>query len=286
MFELLVISGKGGTGKTSLVGALAMLAKNKVLVDCDVDAPDLHLLLHPEEESSNEFWGGYKASINIERCTKCGLCEEACRFEAIKDFRVDPVFCEGCGVCFRLCPVGAIQFRQLAVGYWYISRTNFGPLVHARLGVGEENSGKLVTVIRQAASNLAQERGLNLIIIDGPPGIGCPVIASLTGVSLALVVTEPTVAGKHDLERVINLARHFRVPAVIAINKFDLALEKSEEIEDYCTQQGLEIVGKIPFDEEVNRALSHGQSFLTVKHSKAARAVTSLWERLQVRLGS
>lgn len=286
MFELLVISGKGGTGKTSLVGALAMLAKDKVLVDCDVDAPDLHLLLHPEEESSNEFWGGYKASINIERCTRCGLCEEACRFEAIKNFRVDPIFCEGCGVCFRLCPAGAIQFRQLAVGYWYISRTNFGPLVHARLGVGEENSGKLVTVIRQAARNLARERGLNLIIIDGPPGIGCPVISSLTGVSLALVVTEPTVAGKHDLERIITLARHFRVPIVVAINKFDLALEKSNEIEEYCAQQGLEIAGKIPFDEEVNRALSRGQSFLSSKHSKAARAVTSLWEKLQVRLGN
>ncbi|SMB99639.1 MinD superfamily P-loop ATPase, contains an inserted ferredoxin domain [Thermanaeromonas toyohensis ToBE] len=286
MFELLVISGKGGTGKTSLVAALAMLAKNKVLVDCDVDAPDLHLLLHPEEESSNEFWGGYKASIDIERCTRCGLCEEACRFEAIKDFRVDPIFCEGCGVCFRLCPVGAIKFRQLMVGYWYISRTNFGPLVHARLGVGEENSGKLVTVIRQAARNLAREKGLSLIIIDGPPGIGCPVISSLTGVSLALVVTEPTVAGKHDLERVITLASHFRVPIVIAINKFDLALEKSEEIEEYCAQQGLEIAGKIPFDEEVNQALSRGQSFLTNKYSKAARAVTSLWEKLQVRLGS
>lgn len=284
MQELLVISGKGGTGKTSLAAAFAVLARDKVLVDCDVDAADLHLLLHPQEQSANEFWGNPKAFINSESCNGCGLCQEACRFEAIKDYRVNPLFCEGCGICSRLCPAGAIEMRSHLAGYWYISQTSYGPMVHAQLGIAEDNSGKLVTVVRQAARKLARECGLNLVIIDGPPGIGCSVIASLTGVSLALVVTEPTVAGHHDLERIMQLARHFRVPVEVCINKFDLAPGKSREIEEYCQAQGVEVISKIPFDEEVTRAISRGEPLVLRSRTAAARAVKSLWEKLRERM--
>lgn len=284
MQELLVISGKGGTGKTSLVAAFAVLARDKVLVDCDVDAADLHLLLHPQEQSANEFWGNPKAFINPEGCNGCGLCQESCRFEAITDYRVNSLLCEGCGVCSRLCPAGAIEMRSHLAGYWYISHTSYGPMVHAQLGIAEDNSGKLVTVVRQAARKLARECGLNLIIIDGPPGIGCPVIASLTGVSLALVVTEPTVAGHHDLERIMQLARHFRVQVAVCINKFDLAPEKSQEIEEYCQAQGVEVISKIPFDEEVTRAISKGEPLVLRSRTEAARAVKSLWEKLRERM--
>ncbi|HBT46742.1 MAG TPA: (4Fe-4S)-binding protein [Peptococcaceae bacterium] len=287
MQELLVISGKGGTGKTSLAAAFAVLARDKVLVDCDVDAADLHLLLRPQIQSSNEFWGMPKAFINAEDCNKCGLCQEACRFGAIEDYHVNPHLCEGCGVCSRLCPAGAVVMRDHLAGYWYVAHTPYGPMVHAQLGIAEDNSGKLVTVVRQAGRELARERGLNLIIIDGPPGIGCPVIAALSGVSLALVVTEPTVAGHHDLERIMQLAGHFRVPVEVCINKFDLAPAKSREIEEYCRAQGVEVISKIPFDEEVAWAVSRGVPLVQPRGGSrggAARAVRSLWEKLAERL--
>ncbi|OIQ54318.1 ATP-binding protein [Neomoorella thermoacetica] len=284
MQELLVISGKGGTGKTSIVAALAALAADKVLADCDVDAADLHLLLRPEVESVNEFYGSNKAVIDAGICTGCGRCLEVCRYEAIKELRVNPVFCEGCGACKLACPSGAITMEPNLAGYWYISGTPYGPLVHAQLGIAEDNSGKLVTLVRQEARRLAQENNASLIITDGPPGIGCPVISSLAGVTLALVVTEPTVAGRHDLERVLSLASHFKVPVAVCINKYDLAPEKTREIEAYCHDAAITIAGKIPFDADVARALVNAVPLTACSRGAAARAVRALWDSLQIHL--
>ncbi|GAH59822.1 unnamed protein product, partial [marine sediment metagenome] len=215
MKEVVVLSGKGGTGKTSIAASFAALAQSKVLVDCDVDAADLHLLLEPQIKEENEFWSGQVASIDKERCTECGLCQEVCRFGAIKDYVVDEISCEGCELCSQICPVDAITMRPCMAGHWFISDTRYGALVHARLGIAEENSGKLVTLVRNNARLIAKKGELDYIISDGPPGIGCPVIASLSGANLALLVTEPTLSGIHDLERVIGVCRHFGIPALI-----------------------------------------------------------------------
>lgn len=300
MQELLVISGKGGTGKTTVTAALAALAEDKVLADCDVDAADLHLLLRPEVESVNEFYGSKKAVINPKFCNLCGRCLEACRFDAVLQvvsekadgkarsdrgsFYIDSLACEGCGVCALVCPTGAVTMEPNLAGYWYISETPYGSLVHAQLGLAEENSGKLVTKVRQEARRLGEENNARLIITDGPPGIGCPVISSLTGVTLALVVTEPTAAGRHDLERVVKLADHFHVPVSVCINKYDLAPEKSREIEAYCYEAGLSVAGKIPYDIDVVRALVNGVPLTSCSRGAAAKAVQAMWDSLLVRL--
>ncbi|GAI55778.1 unnamed protein product, partial [marine sediment metagenome] len=192
MKEVVVLSGKGGTGKTSIVGSFAALAESKVLADCDVDAADLHLLLNPSIKEENEFWSGEVAVIDDEKCTQCGLCQDVCRFDAINDFKVDPISCEGCGFCYHICPDEAITMRENLSGQWFISDTKYGPLVHARLGIAQENSGKLVAVVRQRAKQIADKHDFDYIISDGPPGIGCPVISSLSGANVALLVTEPT----------------------------------------------------------------------------------------------
>ena len=297
--ELLVISGKGGTGKTSLVGAFAVLADNKVLADCDVDAADLHLVLGPKIRETKEFYGSKKAVLDRERCDGCGVCVNVCRFGAISidnsrrsnmagaTIRIDPLSCEGCAVCFHACPQGAITMVDNLSGHWFISDTEYGPLVHAKLGVAEENSGKLVTQVRREARSIAEERGLDYIITDGPPGIGCPVISSISGVDLALIVTEPTVAGSHDMERILQLARHFDVNAVVCINKYDLDETKAEEIERYCRDNGIRVIGKIPFDEEVVSALAKGMPVVTPlgtadrsadrKEGKASAAIRRIW---------
>lgn len=212
MKEVVVLSGKGGTGKTSIVGSLAAIAQSKVLADCDVDAADLHLLLQPVTQQKHEFWSGQVAFIDEEKCTQCGLCQDVCHFDAINDFNVDSISCEGCGFCFHICPDEAIMMRENLSGHWFISETKYGPLVHARLGIAQENSGKLVALVRQQAKQIAEKQGFNYIISDGPPGIGCPVISSLSGANLALLVTEPTLSGIHDLERVIGVCHHFGVP--------------------------------------------------------------------------
>ncbi|MFC1957801.1 ATP-binding protein, partial [Chloroflexota bacterium] len=222
MKEVVVLSGKGGTGKTSIVGSFAALAKNKVLVDCDVDAADLHLLLSPSIKEGNEFWSGEVAVIDEENCTQCGLCQELCRFKAIADFKVDPISCEGCGLCSHVCPAEAVIMKENLSGHWFVSDTRYGPLIHARLGIAQENSGKLVAQVRQQARQLAEKDGFDCIISDGPPGIGCPVISSLSGVDLALLVTEPTLSGMHDLERVLGVCHHFGIQPLICINKYDI----------------------------------------------------------------
>jgi len=210
MKEIVVISGKGGTGKTTIVASLAAIANNKVMVDCDVDAADLNLLLRPIAQEKQEFWSGQKAVIDHEKCTQCGLCEDVCRFNAIKKFKVDYISCEGCGFCYHICPDEAVIIEENLAGSWFVSETKYGPLVHARLGVAQENSGKLVATVRKQAKTIVEEQGLDLILSDGPPGIGCPVISSIAGVNLAVVVTEPTLSGIYDLKRVIGVCRHFR----------------------------------------------------------------------------
>jgi MinD superfamily P-loop ATPase len=284
MKELVVLSGKGGTGKTSIVGSLAALAEDKILADCDVDAADLHLLLEPVVRQKQEFWSGQVAVIDGEKCTQCRLCEELCRFEAIKDFRVDPVSCEGCGFCHRTCPAEAITMEANLSGHWFISDTKYGLLVHARLGIAQENSGKLVALVRQQAKEMAEKQGAALIISDGPPGIGCPVISSLSGASLALLVTEPTLSGIHDLERVLGVCRHFGVPALVCINKYDINEDNAAKIEDYCREQGIELAARIPFDNIVTRALVKGQPVVKYSDGPVSRQIRGLWQNIAGRL--
>lgn len=260
MKEMVVLSGKGGTGKTSIVGAFAALAKNKVLADCDVDAADLHLLLSPSKREEHEFWSGQVAEIDPERCTRCGLCEEACRFDAIHDFKVGRVGCEGCGLCARLCPSHAISMKDNLAGHWFISDTRFGSLIHARLGIAQENSGKLVHLVRQKAKEVALQEGADITINDGPPGIGCAVISSLSGANLACIVTEPSVSGIHDMERVLSVCQHFSVPALVCINKHDINERGTQQIEQYCNRHDIPVAAKIPFDPRVTEAQVEGVS--------------------------
>jgi MinD superfamily P-loop ATPase len=280
MKEIVVLSGKGGTGKTSIVGSLAALAKRKVLADCDVDAADLYLLLHPSVKQESEFWSGQIAYIDPDKCNQCGLCQELCRFGAIKDFRVDTISCEGCGFCQHICPVEAITMKENLSGHWFISDTSYGPLVHARLGIAQENSGKLVALVRQQARRIAGEQGFDYIISDGPPGIGCPVISSLSGANVALLVTEPTLSGIHDLERVLGVCRHFGVPAVACINKYDLNEENSRQIEGYCLSQGVEIAGKIPFDNVVTQSIVQGVPVVEYSDGMVSREIKKLWSSI------
>lgn len=284
MKEIVVLSGKGGTGKTSIVGSFAALAKNKVLVDCDVDAADLHLLLQPVMREKHDFWSGQTAYIDEEKCTRCGSCEELCRFKAIVNFKVDRVSCEGCGFCSHVCPVEAITMKENLAGQWFISDTRYGNLVHARLGIAQENSGKLVALVRQQTRELAEKQGAAYIISDGPPGIGCPVISSLSGVSLALLVTEPTLSGIHDLERVLGVCRHFGVPALVCINKFDINEENTRHIESYCHSQKVQVVAWIPFDSAVTEAMACGLPVVEYANNSVARQIKELWESVSKQL--
>ncbi len=287
MKELVVISGKGGTGKTSVIGAFASLANDKVLCDADVDASDLHLITAPDIGRQEDFQGGNTAIIDPDRCTQCGLCRELCRWQAIRDdFVVDPIECEGCGVCVYFCPEKAVDFPVNTCGQWFVSETRFGPMVHARLGIAEENSGKLVTLVRQEARKLAENKGLGLIITDGPPGVGCPVIASIGGASAVLIVTEPTVSGKHDMERVAQLAEHFKVPAMMCVNKYDLNREKTEEIEQYARSKKIHVLDRIPFNPVVTKAMVNGRTIMEYDHhSRPAQAIKGIWETVGKVLG-
>ena len=283
--EMVILSGKGGTGKTSLVGALAALIPEKVLVDCDVDAPDLHLLLGPQIQSREEFLGGRKARILSRLCTSCGECREVCRFEAIsEEYRVDETACEGCGVCVHFCPFGAIEFPPVICGEWFQSATRFGPLIHAQLAPGQENSGLLVARIRGQARDLAEKKGVPLILVDGPPGIGCPVISSLTGASSVLLVTEPTLTGLHDLDRVVSLSRHFRIPPLVLINKVDLNPEMAERIAAYCGDNDLSLAGTLPYDPAVTKAMVRGKTILEWSRNGLGEKIRSVWERAQQQL--
>ena len=284
MKEIVVLSGKGGTGKTTMVGSFAAIANSKVLTDCDVDAADLHLLLDPTTTEKNEFYSGQVAEIDPDKCTQCGICEDICRFDAIKDLVVDGISCEGCGFCSHACPAEAIRMKECLAGHWFISETRYGNLVHSKLGIAEENSGKLVTVVRQNAKQLAEKEGLEHIITDGPPGIGCPVISSLSGVSLALIVTEPTLSGIHDLERVLGVCRHFGVPALVCINKFDINEENTNRIVQYCSEQEIEVIAKISTDNVVTEALVQGLPVVEYSKNGVSHEIKQLWEKLLERL--
>jgi MinD superfamily P-loop ATPase len=280
MKEIVILSGKGGTGKTSIVGSFAALAESKVLADCDVDAADLYLLLNPSVKQETEFWSGQVAFINAEKCTQCGLCQDICHFDAINNFEVDPISCEGCGFCSHICPVDAITMRENMAGHWFASDTRYGPLVHARLGIAQENSGKLVALVKQQAKQIAEKDGLDYVISDGPPGIGCPVVSSLSGANLALLVTEPTLSGIHDLERVLGVCRHFGVPALVCINKHDINDDNTRRIEDYCSDLGIEIAARIPFDNVVTEAMVKGIPVVEYSDGNVAREIKGLWQRI------
>jgi len=279
--QLTVISGKGGTGKTSIVGAFAALAENKVLADCDVDASDLHLLLQPQVKEEHVFRALQTAVIDESKCVKCGRCAVNCRYGAIKDFRVDGLSCEGCGVCTLVCPEKAVSMEDKVAGKAFISDTRFGPLCHARLNPGEEASGKLVAVVRENARRLAAEKGVDLILIDGSPGIGCPVIASIGGVNLALVVTEPTVSGIHDLARILDVAEHFGVKPLVCINKHDLNPEKTREIEGYCQRRSIKVAGKIPYDRAFTKAMVEGKTVIEYCVDGVSSDIKSMWVTVQ-----
>lgn len=283
MRELLVVSGKGGTGKTTLTACLAALDGDKVIADADVDAPDLFILLKPEIRFSREFRAGQVAVINNEACSRCGACKELCRFEAISEtYEVQPMDCEGCGVCVRICPERAVSFRERISGEWYVSNTRFGPFIHARLFPGQENSGKLVALVRHQARVLAEEQGIPWLLIDGPPGIGCPVISAMAGGGAVLIVTEPTPSGLHDLRRVTELASHFRLPKAACINKWDLNLQMTEQIEAFCKEQEISLVGRIPYDVSFSRALVARKTFLEyAPQSPVSQEIRQIWRRLQ-----
>ncbi|MCU0849476.1 MAG: ATP-binding protein [Spirochaetes bacterium] len=286
MKQLTVISGKGGTGKTSITAALAVLAKEPVIADCDVDAADLHLILAPETVESGDFSGGKVALIDESKCTKCGLCERLCRFDAIHEFIVDPVSCEGCAFCAHACPEDAITMERTLSGRWFVSNTRAGTMAHARLGIAEENSGKLVTLVRKMASNAAEKERRSTLITDGPPGIGCPVIASITGADLLLAVTEPTLSGIHDLKRVVDVSKHFNIPVVVCINKCDINPYNASEIEKYCVENGIEVVGNIKYNPEVTRAMIQQKSVVEHECGDVTVEVKNMWERIRGRLGT
>ena len=282
MHELVVLSGKGGTGKTSIVGALAALVPDKVLCDADVDAADLHLLLRPEVRERQDFYVGHQAVIDAERCVQCMECLDWCRFGAISEsLIINPLLCEGCGVCWSLCPAQAVDFPDNLCGEWFISDTRFGPLVHARLGIAQENSGKLVTLVRREARRLAEEQDLKWILTDGPPGIGCPVISSLGNASAVLVITEPSVAGRHDLERVAALAEHFGLPVSVLVNKADLHWETAQEISQLCHDKSYAFLGHLPFDHDFTRAQVAGQTIMEFENERLPALLREIWERLQ-----
>lgn len=304
MKQLVILSGKGGTGKTSVAAAFAHLAAEgepavrAVLADADVDAANLELVLRPQVLTTHEFVGGTAAVIDPAKCEGCGRCYDVCRFEAVvppprapesqhQDFvySVDPIACEGCAACVYQCPENAIQMAPQLAGYWFRSESRYGPLYHAALRPAQENSGKLVTLVKQQARLRALDDGYAAVLVDGPPGIGCPVISAASGADLALIVAEPTAAGIHDMARVIDTVTHFRVPALVCINKADIYPAGTAQIETYCQEHGIEVLGCIPFDAQVTQALVQGQPVTAHdQDAPASRALRAMWQRLALRL--
>jgi MinD superfamily P-loop ATPase len=284
MREIVVLSGKGGTGKTSLAAAFAHLARSAVLCDLDVDAPDLHILLDPRPLRREEFISGQTARIDLDRCTGCGLCRDACRFAAIRDMAgvpaVDPLRCEGCTVCAALCPSGAVELKPRHCGAWGVSATRFGTLVHAQLFPGEENSGRLVALLKQEARRVAAAEGASLILCDGAPGIGCPVISSLSGAKLAVAVTEPTPSGRHDLERVCGVCDHFRVPVAVIVNKHDLNPAEDARIEAFCLQRGYVLVARLPHDPLITSAMVERKAVTELADNGFTHFLLRAWQRI------
>ncbi len=312
MKQLVILSGKGGTGKTSIAAAFAHLASQNgladkvILADADVDAANLELVLQPRLLEQQDFKGGKVAVIDQETCASCGDCQAVCRFDAIfphpqpfsqgakgappsplgrgvggEGYRVDPIACDGCAACVYQCPTQSITMQEQIAGKFYFSESRYGPLYHARLFPGQENSGKLVTLVKQRARLQALNEGRELVIVDGPPGIGCPVISAVSGASLALIVAEPTVAGVHDMRRVLQTVQHFGVRAMVAINKADVYPAGTEEIESFCRGNGIETVGRIPFDLTVASAMVAGEAVTAYRPEAAVSvAIRQVWERV------
>jgi MinD superfamily P-loop ATPase len=282
--QLAIVSGKGGTGKTTIAAAFAALASHKVMVDCDVDAADLHLLLRPRVLKQEKYYGGRSPRVDLDKCTQCGLCTAICRFHAIENGVVDPVSCEGCGFCSHICPEEAIKMEEAFSGDWFVSETLYGPFVHARLGIGEENSGKLVTVVRKKSVEIAKEKRLELVLIDGPPGIGCPVTASLTGVNLVLAITEPTLSGIHDLKRILKLSDHFKIPSMVCVNKFDINLVNTAQIASYCKKNGSRLIGEIPYEPRVVEALVQRKTVMDYPCNEVQGILLKMWQSIEITL--
>jgi MinD superfamily P-loop ATPase len=286
MREITILSGKGGTGKTSITAALAAYAQNTVFCDNDVDAADLHLILQPDIVETNTFFGGWKATIDTAKCTKCGLCMHHCRFEAIhfdsfKRMVINPLQCEGCRLCEKICPVQAIASKRNDNNFWYVSNSRFGTLVHAKMAPGEENSGKLVSQVRKRAKEIAKEQNMDYVLNDGPPGIGCAAISSVSGTNLVLMVTEPSKSGIHDVKRLAALVQSFKIPAYALINKFDINVEMATEIENYLEGIGIRVLAKIPFCKEVVEAMVVHQSIPEYNPgSSIAGQVKAVWHEL------
>jgi len=287
MKEIVVISGKGGTGKTSITASFAYLGgKDIVVADCDVDAADMHLLLEPDFAESKDFYSGFIAKIDQDKCTQCGKCADVCRFDAIPvidgQHWVEPLDCEGCGYCPRVCPVDAIIMEEQNVGQWYVSTTKAGsPMVHARLGIGAENSGKLVAHVKKEAKSIAQQNHKNFILVDGSPGVGCPVVSSLSGANFVVLVTEPTVSGLHDLKRVHELVKKFNIRAGCIINKSDLNLKVKEEIEDFLKKEDIVLISRLPYDETFTKAMTEGQTIVEYKKNGITATLKKSWEKVK-----
>ncbi len=295
MHEVTIVSGKGGTGKTSVTAALATLAERPVIVDCDVEAPDLNLLLDPQLQHTEDFVGGEVARLHTDLCTGCGRCAAVCRYDAVrvfdlptrysdKSYTIDTNACEGCRACAEVCPSQAITMEPHVVGQWHRSHTLRGPFVHARLRPGAGNSGKLVSLLRKLAREHAEAHRRDLLICDGVPGVGCPVIASIGGADLALLVAEPGVSALHDLKRILELARHFNVPAVLCINKWNVAPDLTQQIEDFAAGANVAVLGRIPYDKSMIDAQIRGRSAIEHGDGPAADALRALWEALQPHL--
>ncbi len=286
MQEIVIISGKGGTGKTSLVAAFAQLSKTELVVaDCDVDAADLYLLMHPDFRLEQAFLSGEKAQLDQNGCDQCGLCQAACRFEAIElraeQYTINALDCEGCGYCARVCPTGAISMVEQKAGDWYRSTTRFGgAMVHARLGIAAENSGKLVSLVKNEARKLAQRKGLETILVDGSPGIGCPVISSLSGADLAILVTEPTISGFHDLKRVRRLVEKFHIRIGCIINKFDLNPEITDQIQDWLDRESISLVARLPYSDVFTEAMTRGQTAIEYSNGTLSQSIRNSWDAI------
>ena len=279
--EITILSGKGGTGKTSVTACFAVLAKNAVVTDCDVDAPDLHLLLKPKIMETQEFKASRVAVIDSDTCVQCKKCEEHCRFGAIANQVVDPILCEGCGVCVYVCPVAAIKLEKRVSGQAFISKTKYGLMSHALLNPGEENSGKLVALVRKNAKKIAEKNNCDLIINDGPPGIGCPVIASVGGVDVGIIVVEPTLSGIHDMKRALELLGYFKIPALVCVNKHNLNEQNTSDIVEFCEANNVEVVGKIPFDSIVTKAMVEGKPVIEyAPDSKVSQEIKKMYKKI------
>ena len=286
MKEIVVISGKGGTGKTSITAAFAMLAgRNAVIADCDVDAADMHLLLQPDYARSEDFYSGFKAKIDQNLCIKCGKCKQVCRFDAVQkiddSYNIINLDCEGCAYCAEICPVKAIQMVEQNVGKWYISQIKSeAQMVHARLGIGADNSGKLVAKVKKEAKNISQETGKDYILVDGSPGIGCPVVSSLSGANYVIVVTEPTLSGFHDMKRVFELIQNFKLPSGCIINKQDVNAEISEKIVEFCTTNKIDIISKLPYDETFSEAMTQGKTIIEFDEENLKNILKDSWSKI------